>query len=74
MWDVHRKVLTERLPPTRVVVFFDLSGAAPGMRYWWLVLERNGVDLCLNDPGFGVDLEVRASVRTLVGIWLRRLP
>lgn len=73
MWDVHRNVLTDRLPAERIVVFFDLQGAGPGKRYWWLVLERSGVDLCLNDPGFGVDLELRASVRAMVRVWLRQL-
>lgn len=74
MWDVHRSVALDRLPPQRVVAFFDLRGAGQGKRYWCLVLERQGVELCLNDPGFGVHLEVRSSVRMMVQLWLRQLP
>jgi hypothetical protein len=73
MWDIHRRVNLEALPPMRVVVRFDFRGVPVTMRCprtWWLVLERPGVDLCLNDPGFPVDLVVSAELRRLIRVWM----
>jgi hypothetical protein len=36
----------------------------------WLLLERSEVDVCLTDPGFGVDLVVVADLATFTKIWL----
>ena len=43
MWDIHRRVNLDALPPSRVVVRFDFRGVPATMhcpRYWWLVLDR----------------------------------
>jgi len=37
---------------------------------FWLILERPVVDLCLSDPGFEVDLTVRANVGELTRVYL----
>jgi hypothetical protein len=34
------------------------------------VLDRPGVDLCLKDPGFPVDLVVGADLAALTKVWL----
>src|SRR5258708_1650319 len=55
MWDVRRRIATDRLPSRRVVVRFHFTGVPAthrGARKFWLVLERAGIDLCLRDPGF----------------------
>jgi DNA-binding HxlR family transcriptional regulator len=73
MWDIHRRVDLAALPPQRVVVRFDFRGVPATVRcprYWWLVLERRGVDLCLKDPGFLVDIVVSADLRTLIRVWM----
>ncbi len=69
MWFVRRRVQVGNLPEgRRVVIFFRFRGL-PKHRYW-LILSRPEVDLCLFDPGFGVDLEVTADLRTLVQVYL----
>ena len=73
MWDIHRRVNREALPPERVVVRFDFNGVPATVRcprYWWLVLEQREVDLCLKDPGFLVDIVVSADLRTLTRVWM----
>ncbi len=77
MWDIHRRVNVDALPPRRVVVRFDFRGAPATMRCprtWWLVLDRREIDLCLKDPGFPVDLVVSADLRTLIRIWMGDVP
>ncbi len=36
----------------------------------WLILEQSGVDVCLKDPGFPVDLTVQGDVAVLIAIYL----
>lgn len=76
-WDVHRRIVTERLPPQRVVVRFDFR-AVPrrwhARRTLWLVLQRSGVDVCLKDPGFEVDVVVDADLPAFTRVWMGEVP
>jgi DNA-binding HxlR family transcriptional regulator len=77
MWDIHRRVDVDALPPERVVVRLDFRGAPATMRCprtWWLLLARSEVDLCLKDPGFPVDVVVTADLRTLTRVWMGDVP
>ena len=55
-----RHVDREQLPPNRLVVQFDFRD--PSKRYW-MVLEASEVSVCLQHPGFDVDLEVTVQHR-----------
>jgi len=70
MWAIKRTLKREALPEDRTVVHFRLTGAAEKKCYWWLVLTGGDSDLCLTDPGFGVDLTVRSHPETLISVWL----
>jgi DNA-binding HxlR family transcriptional regulator len=72
MWDMRRRVAVDRLPDRRLVVRFDYRGvpAGRGPATAWLVLDRSEVDVCLTDPGFGVDLVVVADLATFTKVWL----
>jgi DNA-binding HxlR family transcriptional regulator len=70
MWDMPRSINLERLPDERVVVRFDFRGAPKGKRSWWLVLDRPELDLCLTDPGFGVELTVRTDAVAMASMWV----
>lgn len=69
MWNVHRRIHRDRLPPGRTVVLFEFSEVPPAKRNFWLVLHRDEVDICLKDPGFDVSLTVETSPRALAEIW-----
>lgn len=69
MWDMRRRIRTDRLPDRRVVVQFDFTDAPRDKGHWWLVLEPDEVDLCLIYPGFDVDIRVATDVETLTRIW-----
>jgi hypothetical protein len=51
------------------VVKFDLRD--PKRRYW-MVLEPSEVSVCLQHPGFDVDLEVTVDTSTLYRVYLGR--
>ena len=74
MWDIHRKIPTDRWPVRRTVVAFrfeDLVGKASA---WWLVVEDGEVDLCDADPGYEVAATVRTRLPTLTRIWRGDIP
>ena len=73
MWAIRRRIAVDRLPAGRVVVQFDFRGIPPtkrGYRRFWLLLERTHVDLCVEDPGFEVDLYVDADLSAMTKIYL----
>lgn len=70
MWDVRRFVHLDEFPAdSRVVIHFQFADAGPRERNWWLVVEDRTADLCRDDPGHELTLEVRSSVRALTEIW-----
>jgi DNA-binding HxlR family transcriptional regulator len=64
-----RHVDHPRLPPDRTVVQFDFR--EPKQRYW-MVLEPSEVSVCLQHPGFDVDLAVVVDTGTLYRVYLGR--
>ena len=76
IWAMHRRIDVSHLPAMRVVVRFELRGMpsrCQQMRTCWLVLEPSGVDVCLKDPGFAVDMIVHADVGALARVWTGHL-
>ncbi len=68
LWDVQRQVLRERLPPKPIVVQFELSGV-PRRAARFLLLRSSEVSLCSANPGFPVELQVSAPLRTMTAWW-----
>lgn len=69
MWDMRRTVAIERWPRSRTVIAFHLSGVAPAVSTWWLVVADGEVDVCDYDPGFDTTATVVTSLRDLTAIW-----
>jgi DNA-binding HxlR family transcriptional regulator len=70
LWDMHRGVDRDELPPGRTVVQFHFPDVSGRAARWWLVLTPDGADVCDEDPGHDVDVTVRAPLRRMVEIWL----
>jgi hypothetical protein len=64
-----RHVHREQLPPGRTVLKFDFRN--PTKRYW-MVLEPSEVSVCLQHPGFDIDLGVSVDTATLYRVYLGR--
>jgi DNA-binding HxlR family transcriptional regulator len=76
MWAMHRRIDVSHLPAPRVVARFEFRGMparCQAMRMCWLVLERSGADVCIRDPGFEVDLVIRADIGALARVWVGHL-
>ena len=71
MWSLRRLVRVDALPDERVVITFRFRKHED--RLFWLVLHRPDVDLCLDDPGYEVNLEVEGTVAALARVCLGQL-
>lgn len=75
MWDLRRRIDTAAARPGRTAVRFTLEDLPRKRRDYWIVIHPDReVDLCRRDPGYEVDLAVRTTLRTMVDIWMGRLP
>ena len=70
MWDIHRTMNAEYFGEERTTLYFEFSDYTAKSRRWWLVIQDGEVDVCMKDPGYDVDLEIRTDVRTLTGVWM----
>lgn len=70
MWDMRRSIDPSIFPSHRVVVQFHYPDAPRGGRKWWLIAKDGDVDLCLNDPGYAVDVVVTSSLRNMTAVWV----
>jgi DNA-binding HxlR family transcriptional regulator len=68
MLALQRHVRIDRLPAERVVISFRFRREPK--RHYWLVMRRPEVDLCVNDPGYEVDLDVVAEAEALTRVYL----
>jgi DNA-binding HxlR family transcriptional regulator len=69
MWDMHRNIDVDAVPPGRTVMQFRFPDAPLGQRDWWLVLTPPETDVCDFDPGFDVAVTVSSSLRTMTAVW-----
>lgn len=73
MWGLRGRVDLNALPDRRAVLRFEFSGVPASrtkFRIMWLILGRAGVDVCMKDPGFAVDLTLRGDIRHYVDVYL----
>jgi DNA-binding HxlR family transcriptional regulator len=71
MWWLRRRVQRDRLPQRRLVTQFDFRGQCSAS--FWLVMEPAEVSVCLQHPGFAIDLLVSADIAALYQVLFNRL-
>lgn len=69
MWDLRRRIDTEQAPDGRTVVRFTFHDLPDESEQYWVVVEDDQVDLCWQDPGHEVDLDVVTDLRTMTSVW-----
>jgi DNA-binding HxlR family transcriptional regulator len=71
LWWMRNRARVDQLPQTRVVVQFDFHGARK--ERYWLVLSAPDVSVCLQHPGYEIDVLVTADLDTFFQVWLGRI-
>jgi DNA-binding HxlR family transcriptional regulator len=69
LWAFERAVHPEAFGDRRVLVELELTDQPAAKRRWWLINESSTVQLCLEDPGFEVDVYVCSTLRDMVYVW-----
>jgi DNA-binding HxlR family transcriptional regulator len=74
MWTVRRCVRHEHTPDGRTTVHFRFRATPKPLRCWWLVLDGAPPDLCLRDPGWGVDITIHSDPCALTAVYMGDVP
>ena len=74
MWDMRRRINLKNFPKARTCLKFKFSDAPKGKRNYWLVGDRKGLELCIGDPRYPVDLYITTDIRTMTLVWTGDLP
>lgn len=69
VWNIHRRLDTAAMPPSRTVIEIAFTDAPAGQRRFWLLHQNGDVDVCVKPPGFDVDVTLRTTVRSLAEVW-----
>lgn len=73
MWGMRRQITLADLPDRETVLRFEFRGvprAFAARRYWWMILRRADVEVCLKDPGLEVDVVMMADLEAFVRVWM----
>jgi DNA-binding HxlR family transcriptional regulator len=68
IWSLERGVDPKALGDKRSVVRLQLTDQPEHKSLWWFVNRDGGCELCLEDPGFEVDLYLACSLVTMIYI------
>lgn len=74
MWDMRRRIDLTRIPETQSCLKFEFLGQPESKRHYWIVGDRRGLELCITDPGYPVDLYITTDARTMTLVWNGDLP
>ena len=70
MWDMRRTIDTSALPQGRTVLQFEFTDLKKSYRNWWMIIENNEIDLCVDDPGFDADVSFNSDLKTMTELWV----
>ena len=70
MWDMRRSLSTASFPNRKCTVKFTYPELSANRNSYWIVVDGGAVDLCSVDPGYEVDLYVRAALRNMIAVWM----
>ena len=71
MWSLRRGFNLDAMPEEKIVFQFDLRGIPQRRiqkRSYWVVVEQRRVDVCMQDPGFEVDVLIAAELSAIIHV------
>ncbi len=66
---LQRSIKTDQLPGSETVIKFHFTNL-PKLGSWWIVVQGDSVELCLQDPGREVDVYFTSDLQTMVDYWM----
>ena len=62
IWSLERSVRADAFGTTRSLVRLELTDQPKHKRLWWFLNQDGACELCVDDPGFEVDLYLACSL------------
>lgn len=69
MLYLQRSIRPDQLPGDQSVIQFKFTDLKK-LNSWWLMVNGDDVDVCLEDPGQNVDVYLTTDLRTMVQCWM----
>ena len=69
LWAFERSVNPSAFRRKLTVVELTLFDQPRRKRKWWFLNEPDSVELCLEEPGYDINLFVESSLRDMIYIW-----
>jgi len=69
MTDIQRRIDPAKLPSGQTVIKFKFTDLKNYANWWIKIVDRN-VDLCVDNPGYHVDVFFTADLRTMREVWM----
>lgn len=69
IWEMERGVQPNVFGEQRTVVHLELTDQPSRRREWWFINQDGLLELCLEDPGYGVDLYLTTTLPDMIHIW-----
>ncbi|MCU7932097.1 MAG: helix-turn-helix transcriptional regulator [Candidatus Thiodiazotropha sp. (ex Codakia rugifera)] len=66
---LQRSLKTENLPGNQSIIRFRFTDLEK-LNNWWLIVKGCNVDICLEDPGYDVDVYFTTDLRTMINCWM----
>jgi DNA-binding HxlR family transcriptional regulator len=73
LWGMRRQIDPADIPPRGLVIRFEFKGipsANRNLRYWWLLLQPEDIEICIRDPGRNVDVVIAADLGAFTRVWM----
>lgn len=68
IWSLERSVKADAFDAGRVVVRLEFTDQPPHKALWWFVNQHGGCELCLEDPGYEIDLYLSCTLPDMIRI------
>ena len=68
IWSLERSVRPDAFGPRRAVVRLEFTDQPQAKKFWWFVNDAGTCQLCLQDPGWDVDLYLACSLVDMIRI------
>ncbi len=69
VWAMERSVRPDAFAGERALVKVEFTDLPKAKRQWWFLNEKGACELCVDDPGFDVDLHIAVTLRDMIYIW-----
>ena len=74
IWALERSVTADAFGAARSVVRVEFTDQPSAKRLWWFINQDGACELCLEDPGFDVDLYLACTLPDMIYIVRGDLP